>query len=76
MQAILQKARDVRERAEDTTRQNSCNAKIAAGGHVFPIRIELQVIAVVGQFELTRYLPETSAMKSATKRWISAGGTL
>jgi hypothetical protein len=25
---------------------------------------------------LTRYLPETSAMKSATKRWISAGGRL
>ena len=31
-------------------------------------------LPVVGQLELTRYLPETSAMKSATKRWISAGG--
>ena len=33
-------------------------------------------LSVVGQFELTRYLPETSAMKSATKCWISAGGRL
>jgi len=33
-------------------------------------------ISVVGQFELTHYLPETSAMKPATKRWISAGGRL
>ena len=31
---------------------------------------------VVGQFELTHYPPETSAMKPATKRWISAGGRL
>jgi hypothetical protein len=30
----------------------------------------------VGQFELTHYPPETSAMKPATKRWISAGGRL
>jgi hypothetical protein len=35
-----------------------------------------QIRKVVGQFEPTRYLPETSAMKSATKRWISAGGRL
>jgi hypothetical protein len=32
--------------------------------------------AVVSQFELTHYSPETSAMKPATKRWISAGGRL
>src|SRR5262245_1011329 len=31
---------------------------------------------VVGQFELTHYPPETSAMKPATKCWISAGGRL
>ena len=29
-----------------------------------------------GQFALTHYPPETSAMKPATKRWISAGGRL
>ena len=32
--------------------------------------------ALVGLFELPHYPPETSAMKPATKRWISAGGRL
>jgi hypothetical protein len=32
--------------------------------------------AIPGQFGLTHYPPETSAMKPATKRWISAGGRL
>jgi hypothetical protein len=31
---------------------------------------------VVGQIELTHYPRETSAMKPATNRWISAGGRL
>jgi hypothetical protein len=38
--------------------------------------VKSKAVSVVGQFELTLYLPETSAMKSATKRWISAGGRL
>jgi hypothetical protein len=33
-------------------------------------------VPVVGQFELTHYPAETSAMNPATKRWISAGGRL
>jgi hypothetical protein len=37
---------------------------------------QLHPVAEVGQFELMHYLPETSAMNPATKRWISAGGRL